>query len=104
MVSRADNAFSVDVVSDTGVMYLEGIYAPPEARGRGFGSMTLALCRRLLRRAGPSAVSQRDKEPDKPSTASRIPAASFYDTIFLNRTKTPARGQEPSVGSLTFKN
>ena len=81
--------FKADVMSDTPeVVYLEGIYVEPEARGKEFGLNCLSqLSRNLLARAGSIClfVNQGNLEAQAFYRRAGYKFLCYYDTVFLRR-------------------
>ncbi|MFL6209490.1 MAG: GNAT family N-acetyltransferase [Pyrinomonadaceae bacterium] len=68
-------------------IYLEGIYAHPDVRGRGFGVRCLShLCRKLLRRTDTLCLLVNEQNHAAQQLYRRVGfrAQGNYDTIFLS--------------------
>jgi GNAT superfamily N-acetyltransferase len=80
--------FKADIMSDTPeVIYLEGVYVNPEARGRTIGLNCLSqLSRNLLGRAGSIClfVNERNLEAQAFYRRAGYKFQSYYDTVFLH--------------------
>jgi predicted GNAT family acetyltransferase len=81
--------FKADIMSDTPeVVYLEGVYVNPDARGKAYGLNCLSqLSRNLLARAGSVClfVNERNLEAQAFYLRAGYKLQSFYDTVFLHR-------------------
>ena len=81
--------FKADIMSDTPeVVYLEGVYVNPEARGKAIGLNCLSqLSRNLLARAGSIClfVNERNLEAQAFYRRAGYKLESYYDTVFLHR-------------------
>lgn len=89
LVEAGRVVFKAEVQSETPeVVYLEGVYVAPSARGRGLALRCLAqLCRRLLARAGSICllVNEENREAHALYRRAGFRQAAVYDTIFLER-------------------
>jgi predicted GNAT family acetyltransferase len=87
LIENGSLVFKADIVCDTpDVIYLEGVYVSPEARGRGYGSRCLMkMGRVLLSRA--VAISLLVNEQNEAALALYRKAGyqlrSYYNSIFL---------------------
>jgi ribosomal protein S18 acetylase RimI-like enzyme len=81
--------FKADIISDTPeVVYLEGVYVNPEARGKAYGLNCLSqLSRNLLARAGSIClfVNERNLGAQAFYRCAGYKLQSYYDTVFLHR-------------------
>ena len=81
--------FKADIMSDTPeVVYLEGVYVNPQARGRAYGLNCLSqLSRNLLARAGSIClfVNERNLKAQTFYRRAGYKFQSYYDTVFLHR-------------------
>ena len=81
--------FKAEIQAEAGgVVYLEGVYVAPEARGRGKGLRCLShLTRELLRRATSVCllVNERNESAHALYRKAGFSLDCHYDTIFLRR-------------------
>jgi predicted GNAT family acetyltransferase len=81
--------FKADIVTESPeVTYLEGVYASPEMRGRGFGLRCFTqLCRQLLTRSGSVRLLVNEQNTRAISFYERagFKLQGFYDTVFLQQ-------------------
>jgi predicted GNAT family acetyltransferase len=81
--------FKAEVQSETPeVIYLEGVYVDPSARGRGLGARCLSqLCRQLLARVPALCllVNEQNQEAHALYRKVGFRFECLYDTIFLNQ-------------------
>lgn len=79
--------FKADIIAETPqVIYLEGIFVPPDERGKGYGSACLSqLGRLLLRRTGSISLTINASKEKTKNFYSKAGYAlrSYYDTIYL---------------------
>jgi len=91
--------FCASIVSETAdVVYLEGIYVNPDARGRGYGARCLSqLSRRLLERAKTLCLFANEQNTQARAFYEKVGFEKhcYYDTIFLH-----PRNQETSPASV----
>jgi predicted GNAT family acetyltransferase len=89
VVSGGRLAFKAEVQSETPeVIYLEGVYVAPSARGKGFGSRCLSqLCLSLLGRATSLCLLANEQNREAHDLYRRVGFRfrCVYDTIFLQR-------------------
>jgi uncharacterized protein len=80
--------FKADIISETPeVIYVEGVWVAPEARGQGYGLRCLSqLSRDLLGRAGAVTLLVNEKSPGAIAFYRRAGyrLSSYYDTIYLH--------------------
>lgn len=83
--------FKADITCETPeVIYLEGVYVAPEARGKGYGSRCFAqLCRILLARVVSICllVDEQNEKAQQLYFKTGFEVKSRYDSFFVNRVK-----------------
>jgi hypothetical protein len=89
LIKSGQLIFKADIMSDTPeVVYLEGVYVNPEARGKAYGLNSLSqLSRNLLERVGSIClfVNERNLEAQAFFRRAGYTVQSHYCTIFLQR-------------------
>jgi predicted GNAT family acetyltransferase len=89
VVEDGQLVFKAEVQSETPeVVYLEGVYVAPSARGLGLGARLLSqLCRVLLERVSTICLLVNERNADAHALYRKVGfrSTSVYDTIFLHQ-------------------